>query len=147
MYVDTSRHCLQTSEHCQGTLMNEQELGLKIKKKYNFYKMVLSDMFLYVIGTCILHRWWHSDVNSSLIHWHKMSITQLWIIICCHISCKYENGMGIPFPKQYRYGTNHLDMYTTNDYFFSAQLPSYCLLCALHSSMLVSPEMQHLPLL
>ena len=73
-----------------------------------------------------------------------MSITEEWVI-CCHSGCVYEIDMRIPFSKQYRYVTNHLHLYVTNYYSsvqFSVELLSYCLLCVLLLSMIMSPELQ-----
>ena len=63
------------------------------------------------------HRWWHSDVYSSLIGWHKMLITQEWVT-CCQVWCVYEICTRIPFSKQYKYVTNHMHLYVTNYYIF-----------------------------
>ena len=46
--------------------------------------------------------------------------------------------MRISFSKQYRYVTNILHLFATNDYILCAQLPSYCLLCALLLSIPIS---------
>ena len=64
-----------------------------------------------------LYRWWHLDVNSSLIGRHRMALTQEWAI-CCHIGHIYKIGMRISFLKQYRYVTNHVILFVTNYYIF-----------------------------
>ena len=62
-----------------------------------------------------------TDVNISMTGWHKMSITEEWVIHG-HVWCAYEHGMRIPFSKQYRYVTNHLYSYVTNYYIFVCTL-------------------------
>ena len=46
-----------------------------------------------------------------------MSVTEEWGFFC-HVVLVYAFGMRIPFPKQYRYVTNHLYLYLTNYYIF-----------------------------
>ena len=74
-----------------------------------------------------------------------MSKTEKYII-WDHVSPVYEIGLRIPFLNNTGMvqiiGINML-LITT---FVSVQLPSYCLLCALQSSMPISPE-THLQLL
>ena len=74
-------------------------------------------LFLYVLEHIFLYRWWPSDVDCSLIGWHKMSVTPE-LVNCCQVWCLYEIGMRIPFSKQYRYVTNHLHLYITKYYIF-----------------------------
>ena len=74
-------------------------------------------MFLHVVEHVFLYRWWHLDVDCSLIGWHKMSITHDWVTHC-HVWCVYETGIIIPFSKLHRYVTNHLYLYATNYYSF-----------------------------
>ena len=40
------------------------------------------------------------------------------MVICCHVWSVYGFGKRIPYSKQYRYVTNPLDLYVTNDYIF-----------------------------
>ena len=86
-------------------------------------------MILHVLEYVFVTKLWHSDVNSSLIGWHKMSLTQE-SVICCHICCVYEVGMRIPFSKQYHYVADHLHLFFTNYYIFfhSHPLTAYYML-------------------
>ena len=91
--------------------------------------MVLKGMFLYIIRMCFYIDGDSQNINSSLIGWHKMSVTEEWVI-CCHMGCIYEIGMRIQFSKQYRYITIQFPLYVTNYYISSAVtllLPIMCL--------------------
>ena len=88
-----------------------------------------------------------SDVNSSLVGWHKMSSSQE-CIICFLILGVYEIGIRMPFLS------NNIGISQTIcicllpvTKLFSAQLPSYCLQCVVILSIPVPPEMQNFQLL
>ena len=74
--------------------------------------MVLKVMFLNVLKHVFLYRWWHVDVDCSLIGWHKMSnnswIGYLWSMMC--VWNWQENSF---FKKKYRVCHNHLHLQVT----------------------------------
>ena len=100
--------------------------------------MVLKGMFLFVIKTCI-------SIYIVVLRcikfsdWLIQNVNKSGMGICCHMCCVSEIDMVIPFFIQYRYVTNHLHLYVTNNYIILPQIPSYCLLCVIILSMSVSP--------
>ena len=96
--VDTCTHCVHTSRHFLDTFMIASENGLKKKKKYIFYVMILKASCCMNLEHVFIPRWWHFNVNSSLIGWAKKSVTRVWVI-CYHMWCVYEIGVRIPFPN------------------------------------------------
>ena len=97
-YVDISTHCLHTSWHCLDTLMISLENSLERKKIIWFlYNGLERYVSICIFEHEFLPKLWYSDVNSSLIGWHKMSMNEEWVI-CCHMWCVYEIGRKIPFP-------------------------------------------------
>ena len=64
-----------------------------------------------------LYRWGHSDVDSSLIGWHKMSVAHKWAN-CCQVWCVYEIGIRIQYSKLYGCHKS-LHLYVINYYIFS----------------------------
>ena len=115
--LDMTRYCLHTPRHCLKTMMIALYNGLQRKKMIHNDIIHSWKLFLHVLEHLFLCSWWPSDVDCSLIGWHKMSVTPE-LVTCCQVWCLYEIGMRILFSKQYRYVTNHLHLYVTNYYIF-----------------------------
>ena len=135
------------SRHCLETFMISLENGVERKNIiYNSYNglqsyvsVCIKYMYLYI------DRWWHWDVDSSLIGWHKMSHSGMNYLLPS-VMCSMKLAWEFHFP-------NNTDMsqiicicmllITT---FLCSQLPPYCLLCVLVLSMQIPYQIQHLQL-
>ena len=106
-------------------------------------KEVLHLMVLEFVSVC------NENMNFNLMVTLKCRQFSVWLTQNVNNSGMgdfvYAIDMRIPFSKQYRYIKNHFQLSVA--ILFGSSIALYCLLCAIFSSVPITPEIQYLQLM